>query len=49
MHDQNLVSFFGLESTFVKAGDGETEEGLRTEEAAGESPGSALFGSLETL
>ena len=32
-----------LESTFVKAGDSETKEGLRIEEATGESGGGALL------
>ena len=32
-----------FESVFVKAGDGETMEGLRVEEATGESLGGALL------
>ena len=37
-----------FESKFINAGDGETKERLRVEEATGESQAMLCFGSLET-
>lgn len=39
----------GFASTIIKTGDDETKEGLRVEEAPGESPGVLCFGSLDVL
>ena len=38
-----FVCLFIVESTFIKAGDSETKEGLRVEKATGESIYSALL------
>ena len=44
-HDNLMfVCLFIVESTFIKAGDSETKEGLRVEKATGESLGGALPG-----